>query len=68
MEFRDLQKQYQVLKDEIDAGIEEVLSSSRFIGGSQVRELESALAEYTGVKNCITCANGTDAISIAMRT
>ena len=66
MEFRDLQKQYQVLKDEIDAGIEEVLSSSRFIGGSQVRELESALAEYTGVKNCITCANGTDAITIAL--
>lgn len=66
MQFRDLQKQYQALKDEIDNGINEVLSSSRFIGGSQVRDLEALLAEYCGVKNCITCANGTDAITIAL--
>lgn len=66
MQFRDLQKQYQALKDEIDNGINEVLSSSRFIGGSQVRDLEALLAEYSGVKNCITCANGTDAITIAL--
>ena len=44
-----------------------VAVSARFISGPQVKELEKILAEYVGVKHCITCANGTDAISIAMR-
>ena len=66
MEFRDLKKQYQVLKPQIDAGIAEVISSSHFISGPQVKQLEKELAEYVGVKHCITCANGTDAITIAM--
>ena len=67
MQFRDLPKQYEVLKPQIDAAMIEVTTSAHFIGGSQVKELEKALAEYVGVKHCITCANGTDAISIAMR-
>lgn len=46
----------------------EVASSAHFISGPQVKELEQTLAEYVGVKHCITCANGTDAITIAMRT
>ena len=66
MEFRDLKKQYQVLKNEIDAGIAEVLSGARFISGPQVKELEQRLAEYVGVKHCITCANGTDAITLGL--
>ncbi len=67
MQFRDLPKQYEVLKQQIDAGIKEVASSAHFISGPQVKELEKVLAAYVGVKHCITCANGTDAISIAMR-
>lgn len=67
MQFRDLPKQYEVLKDQIDEAIGNVLSSAHFIGGSQVKELEKALAEYVGLKHCITCANGTDAITIALR-
>ena len=66
MQFRDLKKQYEVLKNEIDAGISEVLASAKFISGPQVKELEEKLAEYVGVKHCITCANGTDAITLAM--
>ena len=66
MEFRDLKKQYAVLKDRIDVGIAEVLTSARFISGPQVKELEQKLAQYVGVKHCITCANGTDAITLAL--
>jgi len=68
MQFRDLQKQYQVLKSQIDKAMIDVASSAHFISGMQVKELEKVLAEYVGVKHCITCANGTDAISIAMKT
>lgn len=66
MNFRDLQKQYEVLKPDIDRAINDVLSSARYISGPQVRELEEKLAEYVGVKHCITCANGTDAITLAL--
>ena len=65
MQFRDLKKQYEVLKPEIDAAIADVIDSSRFISGPQVKELETQLAEYVGVKHCITCGNGTDAITLA---
>ena len=67
MQFRDLPKQYEVLKPQIDAAMLEVAASAHFISGPKVKELEKALAEYVGVKHCITCANGTDAITIAMR-
>ena len=67
MQFRDLPRQYEVLKDQIDAAMIKVASSAHFISGPEVKELEKGLAEYVGVKHCITCANGTDAISIAMR-
>ena len=65
MEFRDLKRQYEHLKDGIDGRITEVIASARFISGPEVRELETALAEYVGVKHCITCANGTDALTLA---
>lgn len=66
MEFRDLKKQYTVLKDDIDREIQTVLTNANFISGNQVAELEEQLASYVGVKNCITCANGTDALSLAL--
>ena len=67
MQFRDLPKQYEVLKPQIDEAMIRVASSAKFISGPEVKELENKLAEYVGVKHCITCANGTDAISIALR-
>lgn len=66
MEFRDLKKQYEVLQPQIDAAIQQVCRSAHFISGVQIEELEHALAEYTGVKHCITCANGTDALTLAL--
>lgn len=66
MQFRDLQKQYQVLKKDMDAEIQQVLTQANFISGAQVSELEQMLADYVGVKHCITCANGTDALSLAL--
>lgn len=67
MQFRDLKKQYEVLKDDIDNEISEVIASSGFISGKKVKELEEKLAEYVGVKHCITCANGTDALTLALK-
>lgn len=67
MEFRDLKKQYQVLKDDIESKIQSVCASARYISGPEVKELEKQLAEYVGVKHCITCANGTDAITLALK-
>lgn len=67
MNFRDLQKQYEVLKPSIDSAITDVLTSAKYINGPQVKELEQKLAEYVGVKHCITCANGTDALTLALK-
>lgn len=66
MQFRDLKTQYQQLKPEIDAAITEVLENANFISGRQVGELEEELAQYVGIKHCITCGNGTDALSMMM--
>ncbi len=66
IEFRDLKRQYAYIKDDVDKQISDVISSSHFIGGSQVKALERTLADYTGRRHCISCANGTDAISIAL--
>lgn len=66
MQFRDLKTQYQMLKPQIDAAIQDVLNDCNFISGRQVKELEESLAEYVGVKHCISCANGTDALSLAL--
>ncbi|MCR5385890.1 MAG: DegT/DnrJ/EryC1/StrS family aminotransferase, partial [Treponema sp.] len=67
MEFRDLKKQYQVLKTDIDKAVQDVCASAHYISGPQVAELEKQLADYTGVKHCITCANGTDALTLALK-
>lgn len=68
MQFRDLKKQYQVLKPQIDKGIMNAIASGAFIMGKEVKELEASLAEYVGVKHCISCANGTDALTLALKT
>jgi len=67
MEFRDLKKQYLVLKKEIDAAMIDVAGSGAFIMGKPVKELEADLAEYAGVKHCVSCANGTDALTLALK-
>lgn len=66
MQFRDLKSQYQSLKSDIDQAIQNVLNESSFIMGRQVSALEQDLAIYTGVRHCIACANGTDALSLAL--
>lgn len=66
MQFRDLKQQYKVLKKDIDAAMIEVASNCNFINGQQVKDLEKELADYVGAKYCITCGNGTDALTMAM--
>lgn len=66
MQFRDLKEQYRVLKGDIDAAMIKVATDCNFISGQQVTELENELAEYVGVKHCITCGNGTDALTMMM--
>lgn len=66
MQFRDLGAQYAALKDGIDAGIARVLEHGRYIGGPEVAELEARLAGYVGARHCVTCANGTDALQLAL--
>ena len=67
MQFRDLKQQYQVLREEMDRAILEAVASGAYIMGPQVKELEKQLADYVGVKHCLTCANGTDALTLALK-
>ena len=62
----DLKGQYEKIKAEVDAGIQEVLNTSAFINGPAVKEFQSDLEKYLHVKHVIPCANGTDALQIAM--
>ena len=66
MQFIDLKKQYEVLKEEIDNNIQECLDEGNYIMGNHVKKLEEELAEYVGRKHCISCANGTDALSLVL--
>lgn len=66
MEFIDLKTQYQRLKADIDARIQRVLDHGQYILGPEVAELEEQLATYTGARHCISVANGTDALQIAL--
>lgn len=68
MEFRDLKQQYQLHKTQINTAIQSVLNQSDFISGSKVKQLEQELEKYVGTKHCITCANGTDALLLALMT
>ena len=62
----DLHGQYLKIKPEVDKGIQEVIDSCAFINGPQVKEFASELEKYSGSKHVITCANGTDALQIAL--
>lgn len=62
----DLKGQYKKIKDEIDSSIQKVIDSAAFINGPQVHSFEHNLADYLGSKYVIGCANGTDALQIAM--
>lgn len=66
MQFIDLQSQYKHLKTKIDKRIQDVLDHGKYIMGPEVQELEEKLAEYVGVKHVITCANGTDALTLSL--
>jgi dTDP-4-amino-4,6-dideoxygalactose transaminase len=65
--FVDLHAQYLTLKPEIDAAMADVIARTDFIRGTQVDAFEQAWAAKLGVKHCVSCANGTDAIYVAMR-
>lgn len=64
--FFDLAAQQEVIRKEIDENIAKVLVHGKYILGPEVGELEERLSEYSGAKYCITCANGTDALQIAL--
>src|SRR5450432_3300995 len=65
--FVDLHAQYLSLKPEMDAAMADVIAQSAYIRGPQVDAFESAWAKMLGVKHCVSCANGTDALYVAMR-
>jgi dTDP-4-amino-4,6-dideoxygalactose transaminase len=66
--FVDLYAQYRTIRDEIDSAIADVIRTSSYIRGPHVEAFEKAWAEAVGVKHCVSCANGTDALYIAMRS
>lgn len=66
LQMVDLKQQYLNIKDEVDAAVSQVIESSIFIGGPQVNKFASALSSYLNIKHVIPCANGTDALQIAM--
>ena len=62
----DLHKQYLAIKNEVDAAIAGVIESTQFINGDEVKAFQKELEDYLGVKHVIPCANGTDALQIAL--
>jgi UDP-2-acetamido-2-deoxy-ribo-hexuluronate aminotransferase len=66
IEFIDLKTQYQSIKADVDRRIHAVLDHGQYIMGPEVKELEDKLAEYVGVKHCISASSGTDTLLIAM--
>lgn len=67
MEFIDLNRHYLFYQDSINARIEKVLNHGNYIMGPEIQELEIKLAEFVGVKHCISVASGTDSLEIALR-
>ena len=67
MQFRDLKTQYNTLKAEMDKAILDVVASSAYVMGPKIKEMENAFAEYVGVKHCIACNSGTDALLLALK-
>lgn len=65
--FVDLKKQYYSLRTEIDSAIQSVIDKTAFVGGQFVERFEMAFAKKHGLKHCVSCANGTDAIYITLK-
>ncbi|MBQ9639630.1 MAG: DegT/DnrJ/EryC1/StrS family aminotransferase [Bacteroidales bacterium] len=68
MQLRDLHRQYTAMKEEMNEALLRVMDSSFYIMGDSVAELEARLADYVGVRHCVSCASGTDALYLALRT
>lgn len=66
LQMVDLKRQYQKIKPEIDAAIQNVIDTTAFIAGPDVKEFANEMSQYLGVKHTIPCANGTDALQIAL--
>ena len=66
IDFANLQYQYNLYKNEIDKAIHSVLDKSNYIMGEEIKQLETSLENFTGVKYAITCSNGTDALLLSM--
>lgn len=66
IDFANLQKQYQLYKEDIDTRIQSILNKSNYIMGEEIAELENELERFTGAKHAITCSSGTDALLLAM--
>lgn len=67
MRFRDLKQQYQLLKADMDKAILDAVASGAYIMGPQVKDIEKELAAYVGTRHCISCASGTDALTLALK-
>lgn len=68
MEFVDLHAQYLTIKEEIDDAIYSVIEKSAFVRGRHVEEFEERFASLTGARHCVSCANGTDALYITLKS
>jgi len=66
LQMVDLKSQYEKIKDEVNASIQEVLDNNTYINGPLVHQFQADLEKYLGAKHVIPCANGTDALQIAM--
>ena len=66
MNFIDLGRQYECIKEKVDAGIKNVVESQHYIMGPEVKELEEQLAKFAGSKYCLTCSSGTEALIIPL--
>lgn len=66
--FVDLKIQYESIQAEVDNAIRHVIENTLFIGGETVSKFETDFAGYIGVNHCISCANGTDALEIALKS
>lgn len=65
--FVDLKSQYHLIKDEVHKNLEPIFENTAYIGGKAVTDFENNFAQKLGVKHCVSCANGTDAIYIALK-
>lgn len=66
MEFIDLKSQYRLIEEKVQSRVQTVLEHGAYIMGPEVGELEKSLARYVGVEHCVSCANGTDALQLAL--